>query len=131
MPRNKQQKSAAKRLLKKPIGKLLPIDLTGLNAPTWMTRAFRNNRYVVMIDDAASMTGGITAIKAMVQRHDDRPIPNHWREMQAIKNELFGKATTGIEYYPAESNLVNLHNIYWLWILPLDALPIADQNHGA
>jgi len=125
MSRNKGQKSAARKLLKKPKGKLLPIDLSTRNTPHWMTRAFSNNRYVVMIDDNAKMTGDITAIKAMVQRHDDKPIPNHWREMQAIKNELLGEQEVGIEFYPATTKLEDHHNIYWLWLLPTGKLPIA------
>jgi len=125
MSRNKAQKAAAKRLLMKPKGKLKPLDLDLIKHPIWMTRAFKNNRYTVMIDDVAKMTGGITAVKAMVQRHDDKPIPNHWREMQSIKNELFGNYTTGIEFYPAVPDLQDYHNIYWLWIFPPGVLPIA------
>jgi len=125
MSRDKAQKAAARKLLKKPKGKLEPINLSQTAKPHWMTRAYQNNRYVVMIDDGAKMTKGVTAIKAMVQRHDDKPIRNHWREMQAIKNELFGGEATGIEFYPAVTKLQDYHNIYWLWILPDGDLPIA------
>ena len=96
-----------------------------------MTRAYKNNRYIVMIDDNARMTNGVTAIKAMVQRHDDKPLNRHWREMQDIKNELFGSGTTAIEFYPAENSLVDHHNIYWLWILPDDALPLYKKTEAA
>lgn len=123
MSRNKAQKAAAKKLLKKPTGNLNLIDLSERPHPEWMTRAYSNNRYVVMINDHAKMSHGITAIKAMVQRHDDKPIPNHWREMQAIKNELFGDNATGIEYYPPVSEIQDVANIYWLWILPDGSLP--------
>ncbi len=90
--------------------------------PQWMTRAYANNRYIVMIGDDTSTTHG-TAICAMVQRVDDVPILNHWSELQKIKNELFGEEVTAIEYYPAESKLVNDHNIYWLWIFPENIIP--------
>ncbi len=123
MSRNKEQRFAAKKLLKKSKGPWIPMDLSERPYPEWLTRAFRNNRYVVMIDDNFKMTGGITAIKAMVQRHDDKPIRNHWAEMQSIKNELFGADVTAIEYYPAASKLCDVANIYWLWILPEEALP--------
>jgi len=112
----------ANKLLKLPPGKLMPVDLVINPHPSWMTRVYRNNRYVVMIDDNAKTSKG-PAIKAMVQRHDDTPIPNHWRELQNIKNEIFGPETTAIEYYPAESELVDEHNIYWLWIFPDGVLP--------
>lgn len=125
MARSKAQKSAAKKLLKKPRGRWIPMDLSERPHPEWLTRVFNNNRYVVMINDNAKMTGGITAIKAMIQRHDDKPIPNHWAEMQSIKSELFGADVTAIEYYPSASKLCDVANIYWLWILPEDSLPLA------
>ena len=31
--------------------------------------------------------------------------------------------TTAVEYYPAQSELIDDHNIYWLWIFPNDVLP--------
>lgn len=126
---SKERASVARKLYKKPKGKLEPINLEARNAvPSWMTRAYQNNRYIVMIDDNAEMTKGVTAIKAMVQRLDNTPIPRHWAEMQEIKNELFGSEATGIEYYPAESELENTHNIYWLWILPEGSLPVAVRG---
>ena len=117
MSRTKPQKAAAKRLLKKPAGRLEPIDLDTQNAPEWMTRAYKNNRYVVMINDNATIMG-ITASKAMVQRHDDKPIPGHWRQLQNIKNEIFGRDATAVEFYPPESELEDVANIYWLWVIP-------------
>lgn len=121
MSRTRAQRAQAKKLLKKQAGKLEPIDLAERNAPDWMTRAYRNNRYVVMIDDNARING-IAAIKAMVQRHDDKPIPGHWRQLQNIKNELFGAESTAIEFYPPESLLEDVANIYWLWVLPTEAV---------
>lgn len=126
MSRTKAQRAAAKRILRQPAGELKLVDFSKCQHPAWMTRAYRNNRYVVMINDNAQMTGGITAIKAMVQTHDDKPIKNHWREMQAIKNEVFGREATAIEYYPPESELIDQANIYWLWVLPGHALPKAS-----
>lgn len=121
--KSQARKSAARKLHKKPKGKLEPVDLNSRPHPYWMTRAYRNNRCTVMIDDNAKMTGGIVAIKAMVQRHDNTPIPNHWREMQAIKNEIFGDETVAIEFYPPESKLIDCKNIYWLWVFPAGVIP--------
>lgn len=121
--RTKAHRAIAKKLLKKPAGKLMPVDLTDRNPPAWMTRCYQNNRFIVMINDHAPMTDGITAIRAMVQTHDDQPIINHWREMQHIKNEIFGHEATAIEYYPPTSELVDQANIYWLWILPEGIVP--------
>lgn len=121
MSRTKAQKAAAKKLFKKHAGKLEQIDLEKRNSPQWMTRAFSNNRYVVMINDNARIKG-IDAVKAMVQRHDDKPIQGHWRQLQNIKNELFGTDATAIEFYPPESELEDVANIYWLWVIPPTAV---------
>ena len=114
----------ANKHFNKPAIPFFELDLSKAEfVPKWMTRAYKNNSYIVMINDNAQTTKG-KAICAMVQKHNDTPILNHWSEMQKIKNELFGKETVAIEYYPAESNLQNDHNIYWLWIFPEDVLPI-------
>lgn len=119
-----QRKIAASKEFKKPVTKFEPIDLaTARCVPEGMTRAFRNTRYTIMIFDNSPVSTG-TAIKAMVQKHDDTPILRHWSEMQKIKNEIFGEETTAVEYYPAESQLVDYHNIYWLWIFPEGILPM-------
>ena len=103
---SKAERAIAKKLLRKPKGVFEQVDLKANNAPPWMTRAYKNNRYMVMIDDNTKMTNGIVGIKAMVRRHDEKPIPNHWREMQDIKNEIFGPEVTAIEYYPQKASLL-------------------------
>lgn len=110
------RKKAADKLMLLAPGKLEPVDMTMRDHPKWMTRAFKNNRYVVMIDDHCRMTFGPNATKVMIQRHDDKPIPNHWSEIQKIKNEIFGTDKVAIEYFPAEERLVDLHNIYWIFL---------------
>jgi hypothetical protein len=118
----RQRRIAAKKALKEAPHKFEAIDLSIRPHPDWMTRAFRNNRFTVMIDDQAATTHG-PAIRAMIQNHTDTPIKNHWSEIQSIKNEIFGEETMAIEYYPANSELVNLHNIYWIWIFPAGVIP--------
>ncbi len=104
-----------KKLMKKPAGALWPVDLTTIPAPHWMTHCYRSNRYTVMID-AKAQRNGKPAIKAMVKQHDGLPIKNHWREMQNIKNAIFGKEAEAVEFYPRESELTDVANIYWLWV---------------
>lgn len=126
----KERLKEADRRLKLPPGKLMPVDMSKRDHPPWMTRAYVNNRYVVMIQDDTPTTHG-PAIKAMIQTVDDQPIRNHWPEIQKIKNEIFGPECVGIEYYPAESKLINTHNIYWLWIFPPGVIPLwTPQNPG-
>ena len=117
---SRARKSVAKKQMKGKKQPFVEVDLaiTTARIPDDMTRAFKNNYYVVMIYDDTEMSNGELAIKALIQRHDDRPLTNHWREIQAIKNEIFGKDVTAIEYYPSENELMDDFNIYWLWIIP-------------
>lgn len=41
-----------------------------------------------------------------------------WAVKQEIKNELFGERTTAIEVFPDARNLVDVCDVYHLWILP-------------
>lgn len=129
MSRTKEQRVVAKKLLNRPAGKFKQIDFSvAENVPDGMTRVFKNNHYVVMIFDDKKMTvpfleNEFSAVQAMVQRHDDKPIPNHWSELQKIKNEIFGTEAVAIEYYPEAKNLIDMANIYWLWLIPTDYLP--------
>lgn len=122
---DRERKKLAQKQMKLPPGELLPVDLTVAQfVPTGMTRAFRNNRYMVMIFDNEQRTTHGPAIRVMVQKLDDEPIMFHWREMQKIKNKIFGEETVAVEYYPAQSRLIDDHNIYWMWIYPQGVLPI-------
>lgn len=120
----RQRRLAAQKELQKEVTKFQQIDLKkAKSVPKGMTSAYRNTRYVVMVYENIATTKGF-ATRIMVQKHDDKPITNHWSEMQKIKNEIFGEETTAVEYYPAKSNLIDDHNIYWMWIFPSGELPI-------
>lgn len=122
--KDRQRILAAKKEFKKPVTKFEQIDLSKANfIPNGMTRAFRNTRFTVMVYDSSPVTSG-TAIRAMIQKHDNTPILNHWSELQKIKNELFGEETTAIEYYPSKNDLIDDYNIYWIWIFPKGILPL-------
>ena len=43
-----------------------------------------------------------------------------WAVKQEIKNELFGSRTTAIEVFPSKKNLIDVMDLYHLWILPKD-----------
>jgi hypothetical protein len=106
------------------------IDLTGRDyAPKGMTRAYSDNQYVVMVyDDYATSHG--KAIRVMVRNRTQTPIEFHWRTMQMIKNEVFGKEVMAIEYYPKESELIDFKNIYWFWIFPEGIIPTPELPRG-
>lgn len=44
--------------------------------------------------------------------------PVGWSVKQQIKDELFGRDRIAIEVYPAKKELVDVMNIYHLWLLP-------------
>lgn len=121
--RVKDRVKASKEIFKLPAGKFEKIDLaTRPFIPEGMTRAYRNNRFTVMVYDNELTSHG-KAINVLIERHDALPIPGHWREIQNIKNEIFGPETWAVEYYPAESQLIDTKNIYWIWIFPAGVLP--------
>lgn len=123
MNRDRNRKIQAKKMYKQPVTDFYPVDLATVKfVPQGMTRAFRNNRYIVMIYDNAKVTTG-TATQVLIQKVDNTKILNHWSEIQKIKNEIFGDETTAIEYYPPQSQLINDFNIYWIWIFPDGVLP--------
>jgi hypothetical protein len=62
-------------------------------------------------------------LQATIGRHGDLE-PITWDELQRIKNELLGKESTAIEFFPSEYHLVNQANLRHLWVLPTEfALP--------
>jgi len=120
----RQRRLAAKAEFKKPVTNFEEVDLSVVKfIPKGMTRAYRNTRFTVMVYDKSPVTTG-TAIRIMVQKHDNTPILNHWKEMQNIKNEIFGEEVTAIEYYPSKSQLIDDYNIYWMWIYENGVLPL-------
>lgn len=118
-----KRNNKAQKLFKKPRGEFKAIDLSNRNKPKWMTRAFENNMFVVMINDNANTTKG-SATLAMVQKLNDTPILNHWKEMQGIKNEIFGSEKIAIEYYPKQKDLIDDKNIYWMWVFDEEQIPV-------
>jgi predicted SnoaL-like aldol condensation-catalyzing enzyme len=124
MNKERQRKAIARKFMKKPVTKFSEIVLENQPfIPKGMTKAYSNNRYVVMIYENSLTTSG-SATRCMIQKIDNTPILNHWSEIQKIKNEIFGEEVTAVEYYPAQSKLVDDYNIYWIWIFDSGVLPI-------
>lgn len=57
-------------------------------------------------------------IKAMVGGFWSGDIP--WALKQEIKDELFGIRAAAIEVFPAKKHLVDVADVYHLWVLPKD-----------
>src|SRR5262249_52890649 len=52
----------------------------------------------------------------LISRLDNMPCHN-WQIFQAIKNATVGPEYEAIELYPAQSRLMDVYNVYHLWIL--------------
>lgn len=76
----------------------------------------------ISVNDQLPTTHG-PAIQVLIQNHTNTPIVNHWREIQRIKNEVFGPEVMAIEYFPAANELIDTHNIYWIFIFPDGMIP--------
>jgi hypothetical protein len=78
---------------------------------------WKNNLFIVQVFKKETEWGLLD--KAMIRRNDEKSI-HSWQAIQRIKNEIFGKERTALEVYPKESKLVDMANLYWLWVLPED-----------
>ena len=125
MPSRRQRRLIAQKLAKRPETPFEQVDLDTVPfVPPGMTRCFRNNRYTVMIFDNEKTTHG-NATVALIEAHHAGPIAGHWKELQRIKNEVFGKDVWAVEYYPAADAVIDDKDIYWLWIFPKGVLPLS------
>lgn len=127
--RGQRRKSVARKLMKKGSAKLIEIPIEEARKregyQPWMQRIWRSNRFCVWEQDVMmSITVGphdhtYHAKWLMVQQHDNRPIQNHWRSMQWIREQLYPEYY-GVEYYPPTEHLIDDQNIYWMMIVPHD-----------
>lgn len=86
------------------------------NAPCGLVAGYVNAIYSVQVFAAIKSPLGIV-VPVGVRRHDTEPI-RKWHDMQRIKTELFGVDRVAVEVYPAEIDVSDAANMYWLWLLP-------------
>ena len=97
-----------------------------------MSMCWRYNRqYVVMARRIQTAWGEV--IHACIRNQSGTDIS--WSEKQWIKNSLFGEHSTAIEVFPRKDRLVDVANVYHLWILEKGfELPFGihenDKNNG-
>lgn len=96
--------------------------------PQGLCRAWRNSLYSAQEYKVHCEIG--TVVKLMIRRHDSKAI-HSWKHLQKIKNKLYGKERTAVEFYPPESELIDQANMYWLYVLPQDVrLPFQPKKDG-
>lgn len=98
--------------------------------PKWASRAYRDKHFVVLINDKVRTTNGFAQLAYIVPNNKGRDVL--WKDLQKIKNEIFGKEAGAIQYFPKESMLVNECNVYWLFVYPEGIVPemiITEKQH--
>ncbi|MCB1423191.1 MAG: hypothetical protein KDJ69_12145 [Nitratireductor sp.] len=104
-----------------------------------------NDEYQVNIRQRSLQLGDDTYWDHLSIKRVDRAPVHDWRDLQAIKNKLYGPEYEAVELYPAESRLGDTANQYHLWVLvdesgdpvqiPVgwfgDRLVLSTSSHGA
>lgn len=93
-----------------------PAAVASPLAPPGLSRAFLNAVYSVQVFGELDTPLG-PAVPVGVRRHDGAAV-RRWHDLQRIKSELFGADRVAVEVYPAEADLSDAANMYWLWVLP-------------
>lgn len=78
-------------------------------------KVYQNNHYIVQIFYNVKRKGK-TYTKAMIRRSDSKILGN-WQDLYRIKNEIFGDEVEAIQFLPPKSELTDVANLYWLYIL--------------
>ncbi|SMF65497.1 hypothetical protein SAMN02982989_3368 [Xaviernesmea oryzae] len=73
-----------------------------------------NNLYVVLIRPFYDMDGHLTHHCAIRTASNLEP---PWRDLQRIKNELFGSEATAVQVMPPVSELIDEADMYHMWVL--------------
>jgi hypothetical protein len=90
--------------------------IEGVIAQSKAEAYWRNDKYQVSIFEAVTVADFPAMWHVSIKRNDRAPIFN-WRDIQAIKNELFGAEHEAVQLFPAESRLVDGANQYHLFVL--------------
>jgi hypothetical protein len=85
-----------------------------IHKPHGLTKAYRNNFYVVQIFSNVERKGEFYT-KVMIRRNDESPI-HSWSDMFRIKNELLGEEIEAVTFLPKKSELIDEANLYWFFI---------------
>ena len=93
----------------------LPDGIPGGNG--WckeVRHAQANNIYVVLIRPFVDENGAKVVHLAIRTASQLEP---PWRDMQRIKNELFGPEATAVQVMPPHSELIDEADMYHMWVL--------------
>ena len=78
---------------------------------------YANSRWIVFVFAIAATWMGRARL-VMFRKAKRRGIAQHsWADFQRAKNELFGRSALAVEFYPPENDLVDVADVYWLWVV--------------
>lgn len=77
-------------------------------------KVLQNNKYIVQVFYNQHRDGRYYD-RVMIRRSDSEPIYS-WTDLQRLKNECFGEEIEAIQFFPKESELTDVANLYWMWI---------------
>lgn len=78
-------------------------------------RAYSNNLYAVLVRPFKDEEGN-EIVHCAIRTASSLEPP--WRDMQRIKNELFGEERTAVQVMPHQSELIDEADMYHMWVLP-------------
>ena len=93
----------------------LPTGIPGGNG--WcreVRKVYANNLYAVLVRPFVD-ENGLDVIHCAIRTASQLEPP--WRDLQRIKNELFGAEATAVQVMPPQSELVDEADMYHMWIL--------------
>lgn len=77
---------------------------------------WKDEEYEVMV---TKRHYGAAFRQAVIRRKDGEKIPDHWKTLQRIKNEVIGKNWWAYECYPPQDEVIDTYNAYHLWAAPM------------
>lgn len=86
-----------------------------------------NSRYQASIRAAGAYEPFGEVIEMSFKRRDREPIYD-WRDLQRIKNELFGPESTMLQVFPPESHLVDTANQYYFYVTRTYTVPFGFKE---
>lgn len=78
-------------------------------------KVWKSNHFTVQLYRQERVLFGLTMDKLMIRRNDAEPI-TEWHCLQKIKDEIAGEESVAIQVFPKRSELVDVANMYWLFV---------------
>lgn len=83
-------------------------------SPNYPDQVFKNNLYIVQVFNNVNRFGRY--YKKLMIRRSDSEVVRDFSTLQKIKNEVLGEDVEAIQFFPRESELTDVANLYWLWV---------------